>query len=322
MKGGKILKVAPLIHTRTYSCDFNSEFMVRPDFFLDSDIKWARKYILNATGAIDSMQGERWVIVDNGKYKFAGVVGFLKNICEKCSLSEEEYARSETMFCDDKGRLVYAFIGVVIDRNTSCGKITYDYLWKKYLEFIFPIWKRTYQEVIMQGFSEEQFELCDTSFAECGEKIGNQIVYESNQSLDYKRFEHFLGNATADGFSYCSNICDYNLVRQCDFSVVCTSRNVITRLKRLAPQVMDYSSTATLEVQKQSSFENKSNQIENENNKKKSFVALTICFLIFVIIILILLLLMENSKQTGQLALTVIDYKELLTLQEAVIITS
>ena len=78
------MRVAPIIHTRTYSCDFNSEFMVRPDCFLDSDIKWARRNVLGATGAIDSIQGERWIIIDNGKYRIAGVVGFLKNICQKC----------------------------------------------------------------------------------------------------------------------------------------------------------------------------------------------------------------------------------------------
>ncbi len=237
MKGGENLKVAPLIHTRTYSCDFNSEFLVRPDCFLDSDIKWARKYILNATGEIDNIQGERWVIVDNGKYKFAGVVGFLKNICEKCTLSDEEYAKSETLFCDDKGRLVYAFIGVVIEKELNIGKITYDYLWHKYLEYIFPIWKRTYQEVVLKGFVDEEFELCDCSYSEKPEDCGGKKLYESNPNLDYKRFETFLGENTSSGFSYCSNMRDYNLVKQSDFSIICTSRNIITRIKRISPPV-------------------------------------------------------------------------------------
>ena len=72
------MKVAPIIHTRTFSCDFNSEFLVRPECFMDSDIKWARKNVLGATGEIDGLQGVRWLIADNGKYRMAGVVGFLK----------------------------------------------------------------------------------------------------------------------------------------------------------------------------------------------------------------------------------------------------
>lgn len=320
MKGGKILKVAPLIHTRTYSCDFNSEFMVRPDCFLDSDIKWARKYILNATGEIDNVQGERWVIVDNGKYKIAGVVGFLKNICEKCTLSEDEYTKSETLFCDEKGRLVYAFIGVVIEKNRSYGKITCDYLWRKYLEYIFPIWKRTYQEVILRGFTDEQFESCDSGYYENAEECGGQKLYESNPSLDYKRFEYFLGSNTSDGFSYCSNICDYNLVKQSDFSIICTSRNVITRLKRISPQVVEIAPTTVSDTQGPLTPANVKQ--ESENSKKKSFVALTICLLIFVIIILILLLLTGNSSQAGQLVLTAINCKGVLVLQEVVMIIS
>lgn len=295
MKGGKILRVAPLIHTRTFSCDFNSEFMVRPDCFLDSDIKWARKYILNATGAIDSIQGERWVIVDNGKYKLAGVVGFLKNICEKCNLTEDEKAKSKNMFYDEKGRLVYAFIGIVIEKGTGCGKITYDYLWRKYLEFIFPIWKRTYQEVITQGFSDEEFESCGGSDIKIVPKeIGKQKFYESNPKSDYEMFEYYLGNNTSDGFSYCSNIIDYNLIKQSEFSVVCTSGNIITRLKRIASQSVDYPVTNSSGFSGKYNTASNPNAINNENSKKKSLMALTLCFLIFVIIILILLLMMEK----------------------------
>ena len=242
MKGGKILKVAPLIHTRTYSCDFNSEFLVRPDCFLDSDIKWARKYILNATGGIEDAKGERWVIVDNGKYRLAGVVGLLKNICNKCTLSNEEYSKSESLFRDDEGRLVYAFIGVVIEKGISAGKITYDYLWHKY---IFPIWNRTYQEVILKGFVEEEFERCDCSYSEKAEECGSQKLYESNPDLDYKRFETFLGKDRLNCFSYCSNMCDYKLVEQSDFSIICTSRNVITRMKRISPSVEELSATTS-----------------------------------------------------------------------------
>ena len=288
------MRVAPLIHTRTFSCDFNSEFMVRPESFLDSDIKWARKYILNATGAIDSMQGERWVIVDNGKYKFAGLVGFLKNICEKCSLSEEEYAKSKSMFCDDKDRLVYAFIGVVFDRSIGFGKITYDYLWRKYLELIFPVWKKTYQEVIIKKFSEEELEPSSTSYLENAEDVGNQKLFEANPVLDYDRFEYFLSNSLSEEFSYCSNICDYNLIRQCDFTVVSTSRNIITRLKRNSPKIVEQQSMAIAENQSVGEHPTPINIADENNYKKKSLVVLVIWSLIFVIIILILLLLMGN----------------------------
>ena len=213
---------------------------------------------------------------------------------------------------------MYAFIGVVIEKNMSYGKITYDYLWRKYLEYIFPIWKRTYQEVILRGFTDEQFESCDSGYYENAEECGGQKLYESNPSLDYKRFEYFLGSNTSDGFSYCSNICDYNLVKQSDFSIICTSRNVITRLKRIPPQVVEIAPTTVSDTQGPLTPANVKQ--ESENSKKKSFVALTICLLIFVIIILILLLLTGNSSQAGQLVLTAINCKGVLVLQEVVMI--
>lgn len=289
------MRVAPIIHTRTYSCDFNSEFMVRPDCFLDSDIKWARRNVLGATGAIDSIQGERWIIIDNGKYRIAGVVGFLKNICQKCQLSDEEFEKSKTLFCDDKGRLVYAFIGVAIDKNNSTcmGKITYEYLWKMYLNLIFPVWKRTYQEVITKSFIEETFEACSFSSIGAAEKIGGKKIYEANSITDYEIFEYYLGNRELSNFSYCSNITDYNTVNQSNFSVFTTSQNIITRLKRIATTTPASASSQHTQQSMVTSPNASMSQeyIKNDSFKKKHFLILALCLMIFVIIMLILLLI-------------------------------
>jgi len=290
------VRVAPLIHTRTFSLDFNSEFMVRPNCFLDIDIKWARKYILNATGEIDNIKGERWVVIDNEKYRIAGVVGFLKNICEKCSLSEEDDKKSKTMFCDNKGRLVYAFIGIVFDKfdkNEDFGKITYDYLWRKYLECIFPVWKRTSQEVITKEFSKEELEpLTHINQMEDIETVGDKKFCETNPEYDYRRFQYFLGSSD-NGFSYCSNLCDYNLINRCEFSVVSTSSNIITRFKKnLFPRKEDQLQN-TSKMQSDCKSMEDMNTKNNDNGKKKALIILTSLFLMLIVIILILLLRKE-----------------------------
>ena len=295
MNGGIALRVASIIHTRTYSCDFNSEFMVRPDCFLDSDIKWARKKVLGATGSIDSLQGERWLIVDNGKYRIAGVVGFLKNICAKCNLSEEDAKKSEELFCDNKERLVYAFIGVVIDssNNESYGKITCDYLWNIYLDMIYPIWKRTYQEVITNKFENIEFKgtVNNLSIESC--KIGAQELYEANPAIDYELFEYYLCNRSNNNFSFCTNIMDFNVAKECDFSIITTSQNIITRLKRYNIGTPNLNTSEQPVVQSQQS-EHLEISKKADESKKKSFVVLTICLLILVVVILTLLLLMGN----------------------------
>ena len=317
MKGGETVRIAPIIHTRTYSCDFNSEFMVRPDTFMDSDIKWARKNVLNATGAIDGMHGERWLVIDNGKYRIAGLVGFLKNICEKCNLSNEELEKSQTLFCDDKGRLVYAFIGVVIDKANSfeIGEITYEYLWRKFLELIFPIWKRTYQEVILKSFEEERFEKCNSSSIDVAENFGTQKLYEVNATLDMKRFQYYLGNVAMSNFSFCSNLTEYKLVEKCDFTAISTSRNIIVRMNRIVPSAETENVIPLVGNIPPQSVPTQSAVEESNNTKKKSLLVLTIGLLILGIIILISLLVTGNSNQTGQSALTEKQYKMLMDLK-------
>jgi len=228
------LKVAPIIHTRTFSCDFNSEFLVRPECFMDSDIKWARKNVLGATGEIDGLQGIRWLIADNGKYRIAGVVGFLKTICLKCHLSETDKMKSEELFCDDKGRLVYAFIGVVIDKrqNFDYGSISLDYLWKIYLEEIGQIWKRTYQEVILKDFRDINAKSVVSKTSIESVIAGSKNLYETNAVSDYELFSDLLCNTGTNDFSFCSNILDFNMVKQSEFTFITTSQNIITRMTR------------------------------------------------------------------------------------------
>lgn len=131
------MKAAPIIHTRTFSCDFNSEFLVRPAFFMDSDIKWARKNVSGATGEIDGLQGVRWLIADNGKYRMAGVVGFLKSICSKCQLSEADKMKSEELFCDDKAEASAQLAQIMANMQveTRCKILTlYTEKAKEYLD--------------------------------------------------------------------------------------------------------------------------------------------------------------------------------------------
>lgn len=85
-----MLKVAPLIHSRTLRCDFNPGFLVRPNDFTDSDAKIIHKRILEATASIDSMQGFRWIVFHEGKFCVAGAVCILKNLASKCDIPTED----------------------------------------------------------------------------------------------------------------------------------------------------------------------------------------------------------------------------------------
>ena len=283
------MRIAPIIHTRTFSCDFNSEFLVRPDCFMDSDIKWARKNVLGATGEIDGLQGVRWLISDNGKYRMAGVVGFLKSICSKCQLSEDDKLKSEELFCDNKGRLVYAFIGIVIDKqyNDNYGNISLDYLWKMYLNEIYPIWKRTYQEVILEGFTDIDVKPVTNTVTVEPVIVGSKSLYEANAVTDYELFSYFLCNGNKTKFSFCSNILDFNIVKQNDFSIITTSQNTITRITR--ENVIKLRSVLNEHPSQGMPSVNGAQPSQMQENKKKIMIALTIGFVILTVVVLMLL---------------------------------
>lgn len=225
------MKVAPIIHTRTYSCDFHSEFRVRPNIFDDSDIQWARKVVLEATSSIDTLQGERWLVADNEKYRIAGVVGLLRNICSKCNLDDEKKSQYKELFVDNKNRPVYAFIGVVIKDSDIEKKvdITYDYLWDKFVDIVGPIWKKTYSEVIKTEFEDYDAQYSTNEVKRQSYKIGKKVMYESNTEIDKQLFSYFLCSENTN-FSFCSNIRDINTVKASAFNFLTTSLNTIKRI--------------------------------------------------------------------------------------------
>ena len=109
-------------------------------------------------------------------------------------------------------------------------------------------------------------------------KVDRLEMYESNPNMDYKLFSYYLCNRSMNNFSFCTNISDINAVKNCNFTIISTSSNVITRLNREVVQVVQ--SVQQVEINN-----------EAAEGKKKSFVVFGIVLLIFVVIILILLLL-------------------------------
>lgn len=283
------MKISPIIHTRTLYCDFNSEFLVRPACFMDEDIKWARKNILGSTGGIDALQGVRWLVTDNNKYRIAGLTGFLKHIYSQCEneLSDEDKEKSKKMFSDDKGRLIYAFIGIVIEK-TNCPDyeiVSFDSLWQLYLKNIFPIWERKSQDIIFNDFEEmkkRSFETPNPISIEwiCLDKYN---LYETNRDTDYKLFLDFLCNKDKTNFAFCSNIIDFNLVKKSEFTHITTHQNTITRLKRENENAVKQNT-----LNNKNNYEN-INQPQTNTDKKKIVIACLFGLMIFLTLIILML---------------------------------
>ena len=292
------MKVAPIIHTRTFSRDFNSKFLVKPSIFFDSDIEWTRKNVQGATEQIDTLQGFRWLVVDNEKYRIAGVVGFLQNIYSEIenSLSENDKLKSKELFCDEKNRLVYAFIGVVIDKcnHNNYGTISLDYLWNVYFNKVYPIWKGTSENTIFENFENIEVKLTDTTITEKAINVGSKEFFESNAKIDYELFSYFLCNEQKKNFSFCSNLSSFNVVKRSEFSVITTSKNIITRIKR---ENISNSNSISNEQKLQVDYPTNNYEISQKSkNEKKNFLPLIIGLMTLLIIIL-MSILMVNAIQ-------------------------
>ncbi len=104
------IKASALIYCRTYCCDYDTGFLLKPDDFSDVDVNWAKEYILSATSYCDNFNGIRQVIFGNQKYLIFGIVGVLDNLFEKYEPDKQELKQYAT---DKNGRNIKCFIGYV-----------------------------------------------------------------------------------------------------------------------------------------------------------------------------------------------------------------
>lgn len=295
------MKAAVLIHTRTLRCDFSSDFLVRPGMFTSEDIQWARKYVLQATGRIDELRGFRWLVADNGNYRMMGIIGFLDDIFKSCKgLTDEELAKSHTLTVDEKGRRVYAFIGMIVyGRDRRCVVNT-EILGKEFVRYISPVWERSYLDTIFTEPEEiDSVNAAGPVDLPDGKQWNQRLLYESNRSGDQKLFAFYAGSSESN-FSFCSNLKGVADIKKTGFTIVTASSNDITRLlnEGMAAGGSNFASPPAEPFTKKSHPTEGSTQSEapTESRKKKYFILSASCLMIFILIILISIFLTHNAE--------------------------
>ncbi len=278
------MSFSTIIHSRTFHCDFISDFIVRPESFLATDIKFFRKYILQATENIDILNGFRWVIIDNEHYRLAGIVGFIKDMILESSLNQSELDELKLLAYDDKGRATYAFIGGAISKsNYKYTEINIDSLLREYIKFIRPKWMSATIQSTLSTISEipnyadilkNSKPLIDSI------NLINKDIYEANNKFDYELFQYFLNQELLANFSFCSNLENYNTIKNCDFLTLTTSNNNIVRLKR------DKSNTHINANSNSNILSDKSDTDVKQKKKNTKTLILPIISIILILIIL------------------------------------
>lgn len=280
------MSFSTIIHSRTFHCDFISDFIVRPESFLATDIKFFRKYILQATENIDILNGFRWVIIDNEHYRIAGIVGFIKDMILESNLNQSELDELKLLAYDDKGRATYAFIGEAISKsNYKYTEINIDSLLREYIKFIRPKWmSATIQSTLSTVYVIPDYADILKKSKPLIDSINliDKDIYEANNKFDYELFQYFLNQELLENFSFCSNLENYNTIKNCDFSTLTTSNNNIVRLKR------DKSNTHT-NANANSNANILSDKSVTDINQKKKDMKTLILPIISIILILIIL---------------------------------
>lgn len=280
------MSFSTIIHSRTFHCDFISDFIVRPESFLATDIKFFRKYILQATENIDILNGFRWVIIDNEHYRIAGIVGFIKDMILESNLNQSELDELKLLAYDDKGRATYAFIGEAISKsNYKYTEINIDSLLREYIKFIRPKWmSATIQSTLSTVYAIPDYADILKKSKPLIDSINliDKDIYEANNKFDYELFQYFLNQELLENFSFCSNLENYNTIKNCDFSTLTTSNNNIVRLKR------DKSNTHINANSNSNSNILSDKSVTDINQKKKKMKTLILPIMSIILILIIL----------------------------------
>lgn len=232
-----MIKIAPLIHSRTYCCDFNTDFLVRPDTFMSSDIEWARDNILSATNNIDLLDGVRWLIIKKENIIVAGIVCFIKDLINLISLSDEQQKEANLYIKDDKGRRIYAFIGFAInnkDKDEVNIDFSHEYLLNTFIKYIQPVWNHKVVDTTKIAFNNNYpTKITSKNNPDISVKeINNIKYYETNTVRDKDLFDYYLQTVNnLNELRFCSNITEMDTLKEYKFNIVTTSNRNIERLE-------------------------------------------------------------------------------------------
>ncbi len=217
---------APIIHARNVKHDFPSRLLVIPDDFSDSDIQWARSYILDSTACMElSGQEGRRAVFCNNKVVVTGIsvfIGHLYNACGKTA----KYAKV------DGNRDNYAFIGFVIPRGMikKAFDVPLSLLLEGYEKYMNLRWEEEssngYLDPLRVKYSSIDFPKADDS---CNIPI--PALWRTKYVLDVNEapVENILDRVTfemrrSDGIAFCSNMPNASSIINGRFTLA-TSKN-------------------------------------------------------------------------------------------------
>lgn len=221
-------RFAPIIHARTYSQDFPECLLVRPEAFLKSDIKEIRKYILDATDNLDLHDRPRWLVVDDGRRRIAGIACFIRDLAARAGAGEA----AQTYFRDKETRLSKAFVGICLPQGTCVLPSDFD-LWHLYESHISDLWNILSPTSLTVPYTEGVFaEAIAPERLPKAHIIKNITLYEDGLGNDMAVFQNCL--AQSGTCHFCSGLSQVH-IETGKYDRVTTTIGIIRRLEQTPP---------------------------------------------------------------------------------------
>lgn len=225
------MKIAPLIHSKTFEVDFNSKFAVRPDDFTDADIEWARKKILPSTQDLNILNDVRLVVASQGNRCIAGIACMLDFFAK--DLTAGERAKAEEFFCDNRGRYIKVFLGYSI-KDAAANEIpivTPSDLWQMFKDYLAPEWYRKSPESRLVPYRDVKTKSLPPSTFKPAQIFQGVELYEMNSALNEKLFETYLALALKQNLAFCTNLDRIQPIEEQIYHAVTTTPEIIDRLR-------------------------------------------------------------------------------------------
>ena len=280
------MEIAPLIHSRTFYCDFSQNFAVRPD---DLNVQWAMNKILPAMRDVDILNGVRCMFATDGKLCIAGVACNFRYFVDNY-LSADERTEAANYLHDERGREVKIFLGYAFKGN-GVPDVSNSKLWQMFKQTLAPKWNNQTVETVIAPY-----ESCGTKSV--GEKkspvaTANGIaLYETDGRGDKSLFEQCL----AERKNFCSNVDAIKIAESGEFDVIAATRTVISRLQQAEPQKKTQPSATRQEQPHQTSgqpFQGQRTQIPRPAPKSEDKSLLIPIVAAAAVILIILFLVMS-----------------------------
>ena len=287
------MEIAPLIHSRTFYCDFNQNFAVRPS---DLNVQWAMNKILPAMRDVDILEGVRRVVATDGKLCIAGVACNFRYFVDNY-LSTDERAEAANYLHDERGRDVKIFLGYAF-KGSDVPDVSDSKLWQMFKQTLAPEWKRESAETVFG-----KYESCGTKSVG-GKKspvatINGIAIYETDGRGDKSLFEQCL----AERKNFCSNVDAIKIAESGEFDIIAATRTVINRLQAEAQKKTQPSPpTRQNQSTRQQPFQSQRTQNPKLSSakEKKSSSTLIIGVIVLAILAAIAFLVMSPQSEESE----------------------